>query len=92
MLITVGQWELDVDVDATRRAYERISGGSHFVCECTTCRNFAALGESAYPEEFRVIARQLGIDLYNAAEIHEWGAAQEGLLDYGKLSSISTSS
>ena len=83
MLHSIGDWQLEVDPSATRDVYKRTSRGSPADCDCTICSNFAALGDDAFPDAFRDIAAQLGIDTRKAAEIHEWFGFQDEHLDYG---------
>ncbi len=83
MEVTVGEWRLDVYPSATRRVYQRTSRGSPADCDCTICRNFAALGDAAFPDTFKALVGKLGVDYRKAAEIHEFCDFRRGNLDYG---------
>ena len=83
MLISIGEWRLDVDASATRNVYDRTPRGSPADCDCSICRNFAALGDAAFPTEFQGIAERLGIDFHKAAEIHERFNFRDNELDCG---------
>ena len=47
--VECGSWQLELDVEATRRAYRSIQVGGPETCGCAFCRNFAAARELAYP-------------------------------------------
>ena len=81
--IHIGKWHLEVDTTSTRDVYERTLRGSPAACGCTICRNFAALGDAAFPSDFRDEAESLGIDPHKAAEIHEWFGFRDSHLNYG---------
>ena len=83
MIHSIGKWQLEVDASATRDVYERTSRGSPADCDCTICRNFSALGDTAFPSDFREAAERLGVDYHKAAEIHEWFGFRDNHLDYG---------
>lgn len=81
--IHIGKWHLEVDTTSTRDVYERTLRGSPVDCGCILCRNFAALGDAAFPSIFRDEAESLGIDPHKAAEIHEWFGFRDSHLNYG---------
>ena len=83
MRLAIDQWEVDADVEATRAIYQLTRRGSPGDCDCLTCRNFLALGDSAFPAVFRELTEKLGIDHHKAAEIHEWCDFNDSQLDYG---------
>jgi hypothetical protein len=83
MTLCIGQWEVDADVEATRAVYRHTSRGSPGDCDCLYCRNFAALGDSAFPPSFLELANALGIDHRKAAEVYECGEFRDGRVDYG---------
>ena len=51
-------------------------------CGCSPCLNFAAQRQSAYPEQFRALLEQLGVDPEKEGEVYECGP-QDGLYLYG---------
>ena len=83
MKLSINQWEVAADVEATRDVYERTSRRSPTDCTCAYCRNFAALGDSAFPPSFQELAGTLGIDYRKAVEIVEWGDFRDGQTGYG---------
>ena len=76
-------WVLEVDPDATRRAYAALPSGSPEVCGCLECRNFVAARPSVYPAEARELYAQLGIDPAKEAEIYRKVELESGLHSYG---------
>ncbi|TET37797.1 MAG: hypothetical protein E3J72_05355 [Planctomycetota bacterium] len=81
--IEIGQWMIKVDAEATRQVYEKTSRGSPANCDCNTCRNFTALGREAYPEPFRSLLNELGIDYRKAAEVFYTCPSSSSHLFYG---------
>jgi hypothetical protein len=61
------------DPAQTRKAYSAMKGGGAERCGCLYCRNFAAQRATAYPEDFRGLLDQLGIDPEKEAEVYECG-------------------
>ncbi len=83
MKLSIDQWQVDADVEATRDVYHRASRGAPANCSCAQCRNFAALGDSAFPPSFRELAGQLGIDYHKAVEVFDFHDFRDGQTDYG---------
>ena len=83
MMLSIDQWQVNADVEATRDVYDRTSRGAPANCSCAYCRNFAALGDAAFPPSFRELAGKLGIDYHKAAEIFEWSDFRDGQTGYG---------
>jgi len=73
--VECGDWILEVDVGATRRAYETIPMGHPESCGCLHCRNFAAGRHLAYPAAALELYEKLGIRPDREAEIYEAGPA-----------------
>ncbi len=76
--VEVGEWILEVDVEATRRAYAGIATGDPETCGCHFCRNFMVQRDAAYPAAARSLYTQLGIDYEREAETTESGTAPTG--------------
>jgi hypothetical protein len=70
-VVTYRRWVLQVDREATMRAYVAIPAGGSDQCKCLYCKNFAVAREHVYPEEFRALLEQLGIDHRKEAEVWE---------------------
>lgn len=62
-------WDLRVDVDATRRAYEEMALGWPEYCGCVHCRNFARARDRVYPQEALELFPKLGISAERECEV-----------------------
>jgi len=65
------KWVLQVDREATLKAYAATPAGGADTCECLYCKNFVAAREDASPMEFRALLEKLGIDYRKDAEVYE---------------------
>ncbi len=63
------------DKTRTMRAYAALLHGGCEDCGCSSCLNFAAQRDKAYPEEFRALLASLGIDPSKEGEVYECGPA-----------------
>jgi hypothetical protein len=63
-----------------RRAPRR---GDADKCSCFYCENFAAQRDSAFPDSFRVLLADLGIDSTKEGEVYECGPTSNGKYQYG---------
>jgi hypothetical protein len=81
--VSVGEWRVRCDPDATRRAYERVGVGAPEACGCLDCRNFAAARDRAYPAEVLTLLDRLGINPSREAEVYFTGETESGLRLYG---------
>jgi hypothetical protein len=61
------------DRKQTRAAYSAMNGGDADRCGCSCCLNFAAQRRTAFPDDFRRILDQLGIDPEKEGEAYECG-------------------
>jgi hypothetical protein len=52
-------------------------------CGCAYCRNFAAQRAVVYPQTFRLLLDQLGIDASKEGEVYECGPVDDALRAYG---------
>lgn len=66
--ITFGDWELIVDLEATKFAYQATALGGTDTCECNYCQNFVNSKEHIYPNEIKVLFEELGIDYKKECE------------------------
>lgn len=60
MRLNIDQWEIDVDVEATR-AYYASAPGLLVPCDCSGCRNFHR-AVPHLPQEARALLESLGVD------------------------------
>ena len=82
MEISVGDQLIRFDLELTRAAYAALDSGVAEKCGCPYCRNFAMQRSTAYPETFRRLLDQLGVDLAKEGDLHEEGA-EDTLVRYG---------
>lgn len=61
------------DRERTRQCYALMKEGDAERCGCLYCQNFAAQRATAYPESFRKVLEQLGIDAEKEGEVYECG-------------------
>ncbi len=80
--IQVGQRIIRCDTERTRKAYAAMERGDAERCGCSYCRNFAAQRSTVYPENFRLLLDQLGIDPEKEGEVYECGP-EDSLRIYG---------
>lgn len=59
------------DRDATVAAYSALPQGDADRCGCVHCRNFAAQRGNVYPQDFRALLNQLGIDPNKEGEVFD---------------------
>jgi hypothetical protein len=71
--IQLGDQVIRFDKDRTRLAYSSMKGGDAERCGCSYCRNFAAQRSTTYPDVFRSLLDQLGIDPEKEGEVYESG-------------------
>jgi hypothetical protein len=69
--IQLGDQIIRYDRLRTRTAYSGIRNGSAERCGCPYCRNFIAQRDTLYPENFRVLLEQLGIDAQKEGDVFE---------------------
>ena len=78
-------WTVEVDVDATRRAYATGSPGASVECGCDECANFIAAREAGYvyPVAVAKLLSDMGVDLSRESEVFLEGPAGRGAVVYG---------
>ena len=81
----VAEWEVGCDVNATAAVYAEFEGPH---CSCAYCRDFFASWFSAFPQDLRILASHLGIDVAKPTEVFHYNGEDSGLHYYG-VSSIS---
>ncbi|MDQ3929314.1 MAG: hypothetical protein M3328_09220 [Chloroflexota bacterium] len=77
--LEVLDWVIEVDVDATRAAYNALPAIS---CTCLYCRNYVAASSHLAPE-FLHLCDTLGLDPVKAAEVYELCRNRDGTHLYG---------
>src|SRR5262249_51225748 len=73
--LQLGDQVIRYDREQTRKAYSAMRGGDAEAerCGCSYCLNFAAQRATVYPENFRGLLDQLGIDPEKEGEVYECG-------------------
>jgi hypothetical protein len=81
--ISFGRWELEVDSEATKQAYNKVPKGGPEECPCEPCKNFIAARERVYPAEVLALFDKLGISFSREAEVYHMARLQSGKHLYG---------
>ncbi len=68
-----GDQTIRYDREQTGRAYAELKSGDAERCGCSYCRNFATQRSTVYPENFRRLLDQLGVDSEKEGEVYECG-------------------
>ena len=79
----MGDQAIRYDPDATERVYAGLERGHADKCGCIDCQNFVAQRDSAYPESFKRLLDQLGIDSSKEGEVYAMGPNGKGKISYG---------
>jgi hypothetical protein len=69
--LRLGDQLIRYDREATVSAYTAVLSGDADRCNCIYCRNFAAQRATIYPQAFRALLDQLGIDPNKEGEIYD---------------------
>ena len=72
-----GRWVVKFDREETSRRYSLLPVGNG--CSCTECTNFNAAQGAAFPDDFRKMAEELGIDVKKPAELLHYHKEPTGL-------------
>ena len=80
--IHLGDQIIRHDGKRTRTAYAAMKYGSAERCGCAYCRNFLAQRSTVYPEKFRLLLDQLGIESEKESHVYECGP-KGSILEYG---------
>jgi hypothetical protein len=81
--VTYREWSFEVDYDRTIAVYDKVEHGSPEGCVCHDCKNFSANRENIYPQEFKNLLADLGIDYKKESEIYHMAKLDNGLHHYG---------
>jgi hypothetical protein len=69
--LRLGDQLVRYDREATVAAYLALPGGGADRCGCVHCRNFAVQRTRVYPQAFRVLLDNLGIDPNKEGEVFD---------------------
>lgn len=81
--LTYREWTFEVDFTRTSEVYKNVEKGSPEGCGCNDCKNFVAIREIIYPQEFKNLLLDLGIDYKKESEIYHMAKLDNGLHHYG---------
>ena len=81
--IHLGNQTIRYDRERTKAAYSAMERGDAERCGCAYCQNFATQREAVYPQTFRQLLNQLGIDFAKEGEVYECGLLDDKLRGYG---------
>src|SRR5687767_3080195 len=81
-IFEVGPWILNVDVDATRAAYVRLTGAHTAGCNLVSCANFEANRENTFPEAAQSELENFGVDWRKEVYVYHTGGVAKGLYHY----------
>src|SRR5437879_3879445 len=81
--LRLGDQLVRYDRDATLSAYAHLQQGWAEKCGCSGCRNFIAAREQVFPDAFRTVLAELGIDLSKEGEAIHHGPVEGNLHFYG---------
>lgn len=81
MIIELGYYELDVDLERTRTANSSLKA-TNLGCQCDVCQNFTPSISNADPLILDFFDR-LGLDPKNASEVMQYGYVENGEMQCG---------
>jgi hypothetical protein len=81
--LSLQDWEILYDREATRAAYSRITAGGAEFCNCAPCRNWVLSRHELLPVKFRDLLDRLGIPVERDAEVYHNARLESGLHSYG---------
>lgn len=67
------EWEIEVDVESTKKEYEKIEKGAATLCNCEYCEIYIKNREIVFPPEIKNLFKELGIDSKKEAELYYYG-------------------
>jgi hypothetical protein len=81
--LKVGDQAIRYDREATEAIYNARTQGFAEKCGCAFCRNFAAQREKIYPQSFRALLEEIGIDPNTEDDNTEYGPTNDGCHSWG---------
>jgi hypothetical protein len=85
---SLGDWEYSNDRAATEGAYTQVGPSGAEACNCSTCRNYVAVGQRVLPPAFVAFLHSVGIDPMKEGEAYHLGqsALAIGTITHGHFS------
>lgn len=81
--LRIGDQVIRYDREKTQQAYNTFDKRFTDTCGCIDCQNFAAQRDSAFPESFRRLLCDLGIDPSREGEVYAGGPTGDRKVSYG---------
>ena len=82
-IVKYRDWVFEVDYERTIEVYQKAKNGCPESCGCNNCKNFSINREQIYPQEFKDLLEELGIDYRKESEIYHIYRAENGKHFYG---------
>ncbi len=79
MLRNIGNYVLDIDIDATKQAF--INMPPDVQCSCDGCRNYN-VAMACVSDDVKAFMESLGVDIYKASELMIPFELENGLISY----------
>lgn len=79
MRIEKGRYIAQVDIEATRAAYDK---RPQIQCECAGCRNYLRVVDNA-PAELAEFLQSLGVDIHKPVEMTQYNVTSGEMAQYG---------
>ena len=79
----IGDQTIRYSRQETAAVYATLKHGDTERCGCISCQNFALQRNVAYPDSFRSLLDELGIDPNKEGEVFEYGPIADGYHLYG---------
>ncbi len=80
--LQLGDQTIRHDRVATAAAYRTVTRGGAKRCDCLNCRNFKPQREVAYPDSFKSLLEQLGVDFKKEGAVYMAGPVEDGYYVY----------
>jgi hypothetical protein len=77
-----GDWEFTVDSERTAAAYGRVHQVWSDICDCHDCKNFSLIRARAYPEAFKSLLANWGVDWRRESEAYRTHRVKAGTHSY----------
>ena len=79
--ITIGEWTIEYDKDATNTAYRKCKAVNQ-TCSCITCKNYFVAAQD-FPPKVNELFDSFGIDPTKPAEVYDVGLYENEQVQYG---------
>ncbi len=84
-VIKYRDWLLEADRLQTAGFYESIQSAGSEDCICGNCKYFNTISNHIYPDEVKLLFKELGVDINKNFEVNDFGDETTGHLYYGSF-------